>query len=318
MKYLFAATFLLMSGQVWSCSCFGTSSIRETIATHPNLVEVQAVSVSGNEATLRVTRVLKGTVSSNTIQVGHWMCYASLYPELMKPQHTYVLPLGEPAAGKDPLEVPRAGEAIATIDGAKKGEYEMPGCAESGFELVDDKLYTFEPTTGAQRRLQLYDEYSHFLRWRPVSEILAMTWLFFLTSLEIFAERMGPVVTLIVLGLGIALAVVFVRLAPEQRRRLKALIRTLPALWLLIGLWGGLFRYPDLSTDQPLHDLGWQCVPPMIGLVVFFCFAAIHIRRVPVARVFAVGYSLVNAYFAVMMCLLSVMAINGIAPSPWM
>jgi hypothetical protein len=121
MKYLPAATLLIMSAQAWSCSCFGTSSIRETIATHPNLVEVQAVSVSGNEATLRVTRVLKGTVSPSTIQVGHWMCYACLYPELMKPQHTYVLPLGEPAAGKDPLEVPRAGEAIATIDGAKEG-----------------------------------------------------------------------------------------------------------------------------------------------------------------------------------------------------
>ena len=130
----------------------------------------------------------------------------------------------------------------------------MPGCAESGFELIDDKLYTFEPTTGAQRRLQLYGEYSHFLRWRPVSEILAMTWLLFLTCLEVFAERMGPVITFFVLGLCIALAVVFVRLAREQRHRLKALILALPALWLLIGLWGGIFRYPDLSTDQPDRD----------------------------------------------------------------
>jgi hypothetical protein len=138
MKYLLAATLLLMSGQAWSCTCFGTSSIRQTIATHPNLVEVQAVSVSAREATLRVTRVLNGTVSSSIIQVGQWMRYASLYPELMKPQHTYVLPLGEPAVGKHPLEVPRAGEAIATGDGAKEGEYEMPGCAGSGFELVDD------------------------------------------------------------------------------------------------------------------------------------------------------------------------------------
>jgi hypothetical protein len=145
-----------------------------------------------------------------------------------------------------------------------------------------------------------------------------MTWLLFLTSLEIFAERMGPVVTLVVLGLCIALAAVFVRLPQEQRRRSMALILALPALWLLIGLWGGVFRHPDLSTNQPFQDFGWQCIPPMIGLVLFFSFAAIYIRRVPVARVFAVGYSLVNAYFAVMMCLLSVMAINGIAPSPWM
>ena len=48
MKYLLAATLMLMSAQAWSCSCFGISSIRETIATNPNLVEVQAVSVSAN------------------------------------------------------------------------------------------------------------------------------------------------------------------------------------------------------------------------------------------------------------------------------
>lgn len=317
MKYLLILALLLMSAQAWSCTCSGTRSIEETIATHPNLVEAQAVSVSGDEATLRVTRALKGTVNSSTIQVGQWWCYASLYPELMKPQHRYVLPLGAPTPARGSVGGLEEGEAIAWV-GPKEGEYQIPGCAESGFELAEGKLYTFEPTTGAQRRLQLYGEYSHFLRWRPVVEVLAMTWLFFLTSLEIFAERMGPIVALIVLGLCISLAVVFVCLAPEKRRRLLGLVVSLPVLWLLIGLWGGVFRYPDLHTDQPLHDLGWQSFPPLIGLVLFFSFAAIYIRRVPVARVFAVGYSLVNTYFAVVMCLLSVMAINGIGPSPWL
>jgi hypothetical protein len=75
---------------------------------------------------------------------------------------------------------------------------------------------------------------------------------------------------------------------------------------------GNLFRYPELSAGQPLHDLGWQSFPALIGLILFSSFAAIYIRRVPVARVFAVAYSLMNPYFAVMMCLLSVMAINGV------
>jgi hypothetical protein len=101
----------------------------------------------------------------------------------------------------------------------------MPGCAESGFEFVDGKLYTFEPTTGAERQLQRYGDYSHFLRWRPVTEVRAMLWFFFLTSLEIVAERMGPLFTLILLALSIFVpAVMFVRLGSERRRRLIAFV----------------------------------------------------------------------------------------------
>jgi hypothetical protein len=236
----------------------------------------------------------------------------------MKPNHKYVLPLGEPAPERNTAQKTEPGVAIVTGGEPKPGEYEMPGCAESGFELVDGTLYTFEPTTGAQRRLQRYGDYLRFLRWRPVTEVLAMMWFFFLTSLEIVAERMGPVFTLVLLGLCVLPAVMFVRLAPERRRRLIALVVALPALWLLIGLWGSVLRYPDLASDPPVHDPGWQSFPPLFGLILFFCFAIIYIRRVPVGRAFAVSYSLVNAYFAVMMCLFSVMVINGTMPTPWM
>ena len=212
---------LLISARAWSCTCFGTSSIEETIATHPNLVEARVLSTSVSEATLRVTRILKGRVTSSDIQVGHWMCYASLYPELMKPNHTYVLPLGEPAPDRYSPEETGPGAVNTSGGDAKPGEYEMPSCAETGFELVGGKLYTFEQTTGADRRLQRYGEYSHFLRWRPVTETMAMLWFFFLTSLEIVAERTGPVFTLILLALSIfAPAVMFVRLGAERRRRL--------------------------------------------------------------------------------------------------
>ena len=62
MRYLLVVALLLTSAQAWSCSCFGTSSIEKTIATHPNLVEAQVLSASGSEATLRVTRVLKVSI----------------------------------------------------------------------------------------------------------------------------------------------------------------------------------------------------------------------------------------------------------------
>jgi len=167
--------------------------------------------------------------------------------------------------------------------------------------------------------LQRYGEYSHFLRWRPVTEVMAMLWLFFLTSLEIVAERMGPLFTLILLALSIfAPAVMFVRLGAPRRRRLMAFVFALPAFWLLIGLWGSALRYPDSASAAPVHDPGWQTFPPLAGLVLFFSFAVIYIRRVPVGRVFAVSCSVVNAYFAVMMCLFSVMVIKGEIPTPWM
>ena len=71
----------------------------------------------------------------------------------MEPQHTYVLPLGEPAAGKEAQRERKVGEVTVTVGELKEGQYQTPGCAESGFELVDGKLYTFEQTTGVRRQL---------------------------------------------------------------------------------------------------------------------------------------------------------------------
>jgi len=171
---------------------------------------------------------------------------------------------------------------------ACSGQVLTRGNGASGFELVDGTLYTFEPTTGADRRLQRYGEYSHFLRWRPVTEVRAMLWFFFLTSLEIVAERMGPVLTLILLAVCVFVPVaMFVRLASERRRRLIAFVLALPVLWLLIGLCGSMLRYSDLSSDPPVYDPGWQTFLPLVALAVFFSFAVIYIHRVPVGRAFA-------------------------------
>lgn len=126
--------------------------MEEAIASEPILVEARVVSLEEvnspeygrqvHSATLRVERTLKGSISSEIITVQHLMCYASLYPELMKLRHTYVLPL----------------------ETTTKGSYALAKCAHSGMELIDGKLYTFEQTDGAQRRLQLYMKYADFQR----------------------------------------------------------------------------------------------------------------------------------------------------------
>src|SRR5215469_6291083 len=112
MKYIFAALLPLLCPNAWACSCFGTASIERTIADHPVLVEAQVVSAGRGSATLRVKKVFKGLVTSETITVEQSMCYASLYPEIMEAQHMYILPL-EQGSG---------------------GQYEMAGCAHSGLE----------------------------------------------------------------------------------------------------------------------------------------------------------------------------------------
>ena len=152
MKYI-AATFLLFwSIDSWSCSCFRIASIAETIAREPVLIEGQVVSreqVTSKEygtqvdsVTLKVIKKLKGVVSSESVTVEGSMCYASLYPELMKVGHSYVLPLSEPI---------------------NNGPHQLAGCAHSGMELISNKLYTFEQAKGIKRRLQLYKSYSEFL-----------------------------------------------------------------------------------------------------------------------------------------------------------
>src|SRR5215467_12881035 len=92
---------LLLSVKAWSCSCLGTASIEETVSRLPLLVEAEVVALEEKNsaqygrqvfsATLRVTRVLKGSVPSGTITVANLMCYSSLTQELMKMGHTYVL-----------------------------------------------------------------------------------------------------------------------------------------------------------------------------------------------------------------------------------
>ena len=141
-------------GAAMACSCFGTASIETAIARQPLLLEVTVLSRREYEydghhgvldVTVRVTRVLKGSLNRSTVIVQHSMCYASLYPGLMEVGHTYVIP----------------------VDETPDGHMEMAHCAHSGFELAEGNLYTFEQTVLEKRRLQFYRKYASFLRDFP-------------------------------------------------------------------------------------------------------------------------------------------------------
>ena len=296
----------------WACSCWGTASIHETMATSPVLVEGRVLDVRPTHTTLQVTKVLKGSVTEGTIEVGDSLCYQSLDTSQMQVQQTYVLPLLAPTAS--PFDLPRDSGLVATIE-PPAGSYLMRGCADSGWLLKDGSLYTFEFTQDGQRRLQFFGAYASFLRWRPLTETMTALRLVLMASVGIGARSIGPIAALVVLfGTFIACVVAFARLAPELRRRSIVLIVALPLLWGLVALWGVLFRTFAAPVEVPsLEDVGWQSYPPIVGVILLLSFAAIHICRLPAAWTFSAPYSLLNGYFAVTLCFIAEAAINGVA-----
>ena len=172
MRYLVVSAMLLfVPAMALPCSCLGIATIDESIQAEPFLVEGRVVALEEydlkqyghqvHSATLEVRKVLKGSVASKTIVVENSMCYASLYLEHMKVKNTYVLPLSA----------------------TESGRYRLAGCAHSGLELLDGKLYTFEQTEGSGRRVQFYANYSDFVQRFDIARMAPNT------SLERTRER---------------------------------------------------------------------------------------------------------------------------------
>lgn len=158
----------VLSTKAWACSCFGIASIDKVIARSPILVEGQVVArkeVNSKEyglqvhsVTLQIKKQLKGNISTKNIVVYHTMCYVSLYLELMKVGHVYVLPLELMEAGNIDTFRP---------DSPEYEQYQLAMCAHSGMEFIDGKLYTFEHSekgNGLERELKFYKEYINFQR----------------------------------------------------------------------------------------------------------------------------------------------------------
>jgi hypothetical protein len=175
LNFVSSALLLFLPALAWACTCAGTAPIEVAIASHPILVQGRVISLDQSEseafgklthsATLRVSKVLKGSVSSNDITVVHVMCYASIYPANMEVDHDYVLPL----ASRSP-EVPVEQGAAVALLAPEPGQYEMAGCAQSGLELVDGNLYAFQYDKGLQRRKEQYMSYATFRIWWPLAQ----------------------------------------------------------------------------------------------------------------------------------------------------
>jgi hypothetical protein len=300
-----AVALLLVSADAWACSCDGIKPLREIMAAAPILVEGKVISLNGWRATLRVDKVLRGSVSPGpTITVEDSWCYQSLYVGVMELQQSYVLPLSA------------ARFAFLTNEPSPPGTYVMLPCAESGLLLADGKLFTFEQSIGAERRLRFYGMYSNFLQWRPLRETAAVFGMFLASPLRIAAMQGEHALQLMLLGIGlvsIVSIVAFVRLTPELKRKSLPLLIALPVLWIAIGIWSAAFRYtgyPFVATT--LQEISWQSYPPLLALILLLAVAAIQLRRVPRAWPFAVPYSLLNAYFATTMCMVGEIVINAI------
>jgi len=302
-KVVFIA-LLLMSADAWACSCWGTTPLHETMASAPIVVEGKVIYLDKQSAVLRVTKVLRGSVTSGPITVEDSACYQSLYTGAMELQQSYVLPLLT------------HGPSFFSSEPPPPGTYVMPPCAESGLLLVDGKLFTFEQSVGVDRHLRFYGMYSNFLQWRPLRETVAVFGLFLASPLKIAAMQGEHTLPLMLLGIGLVCIVcimAFVRLAPELKRKSLVLLVALPVLWIAIGLWSAVFRntgYAFVATT--LQEISWQSYPPFIALILLLCLAAIQLRRVPGAWTFAVPYSLLNTYFAATMCLFGELAISSL------
>ena len=291
-RFLLCATLVALSGPVLACSCWGTASIETTIATQPLLVEGRVVSLEEAGATLHVTRVLKGSVPSNTIKIQDSGCYQSLSTSMMELGATYILPLPQEADGLYEFQ-------------ASNGRHVMAGCAESALKLLDGKLYTFEQTEGVERRPRLFAEYSSFVRWNPLSEGLAVFGEFLAAAVSIVLGWIGPAGVFLLWILCIGIAVSFGRSPAAQRRQRMVTLITFPLFWLLIGIWGAIFRldlFPDAEVFRPWD---WRVYPPLIGLILFVAMAVTRVARAAGSWAFTVAYGVLNGYLVVMMCLLA-------------
>ena len=109
----------------------------------------------------------------------------------------------------------------------------------------------------------------------------------------------------------VGLVLTFPRKDAAARRRLPVFLIGLPVTWLLIGLWGGLYwcDWPH-TTNQCAPT--WKHNGPSIGMLLFVVTTGAFFWRARGARAFAVLYTIINAYFAFVMYVMSGMAVTGV------
>ena len=107
----------------------------------------------------------------------------------------------------------------------------------------------------------------------------------------------------------VAAVIAFRRIDKDKRSKAYPLLIALPAISLLAIVWAAIF-YFDPASGRPAN-------PEWVGITLLFTpwlvliFGAMFILLLHRVRLFALLYSVVNLYAAVIVCFVALMAITG-------
>jgi hypothetical protein len=147
------AALLVMSGcmpnPAQACTCGGIVSIGEALENAETVVLGRVESVRQipsdrrdgmtllypDAVVVKVLEVLKGDAPDQILVSADFLCYRSFDVEDLKPGETFIFPI---------------------VQTTKHGVNALPSCSHSALKLMDAQLYTNEPTTSGDRRLEPY------------------------------------------------------------------------------------------------------------------------------------------------------------------
>ena len=96
----------------------------------------------------------------------------------------------------------------------------------------------------------------------------------------------------------------------NARRRLRAWILVLPAIWIVTGYWGALVAL-HLERAPVRQYPQWVLWPALVAPLLCILLAAVFVRRTKGTRLFAAAYAIVNLFFTLSVSFVSGMAITG-------
>jgi hypothetical protein len=110
---------------------------------------------------------------------------------------------------------------------------------------------------------------------------------------------------LLVVAIGVTLA----RSGPIERWKYW-LLGLLPAMWILVGLWGGYF-WLHWERRPLIHNPDWVKWPLLPAVAVFVVIGGALIVYLKGIRIPVTLFFLLNLYFMLMMTFLASMAVTG-------
>ncbi len=102
--------------------------------------------------------------------------------------------------------------------------------------------------------------------------------------------------------------IVFPRKEILSQKTLVGLFFCLPAIWILIGLWGAAF-FRDVHRSLPPNP-EWALNVPVLVLPLEAILGVLFVWHLRSARAFSVAYAVINLYFAVAVAIVSTLAMT--------